>query len=565
MKKWISWLVLAMMMFGFQSVQAQISDLTFDDEYYRLVDRYMVLNNDRLAECTSIKPFNRSVFNKHLVMQPGIATFAPPPKVSSFNNSLFVNDNWDALDSTFYFYKREAKNALLNRFFAYTGSFFSVNEKDFKLVVNPVLAVNGGFSPTENIYRNTRGAELRGSIANKVGFYSFLSENQFRYIEDYRNQTAQTGIIPGTGFIKNFGQNGHDFLNARGYITFGLNKYMTAKFGHDKNFIGNGYRSLIMSDFAKENLFLKIHTRVWKINYVNIFSELTDYQNGGINGLKKKYSAFHYINLRFLNNKAEIGLFENIIFARNDSNQQAGFELNYLNPIIFYRAVEHGLNSSDNAFLGTDWKWNFAINKQFYGQFVLDEFHKNELFGRTGSWVNKWGMQAGVKWFNVLKISNLDFQLETNLVRPYVYTHFKPDQSYTHFDQPIAHPMGANFKEVLAIVRYQPIPKLSFTLKAFNILHGTDSSYTSFTHSGGNINAGYNNRQKEKGIKIGDGLKDKLQIFDVSASYQFYNRTYFDLRLVYRNAKREAPLNSNKAILLMAGLRMNIAQQRFDY
>ena len=52
-------------------------------------------------------------------------------------------------------------------------------------------------------------------------------------------------------------------------------KYLDFQFGYDKNFIGNGYRSLFLSDFGNSYLFLKINTRIWKFNYLNLFMELT--------------------------------------------------------------------------------------------------------------------------------------------------------------------------------------------------------------------------------------------------------------------------------------------------
>jgi hypothetical protein len=69
-----------------------------------------------------------------------------------------------------------------------------------------------------------------------------------------------------------------------------------------------------------------------------------------------------------------LGIWENVIFDRQDSLENDRFEVDYFNPLIFYRAVEHGLNSSDNVLLGMDWKWNFLSRFSFYGQFVLDEF-----------------------------------------------------------------------------------------------------------------------------------------------------------------------------------------------
>ena len=45
--------------------------------------------------------------------------------------------------------------------------------------------------------------------------------------------------------------------------------------------------------------------------------------------------------------RINIGLFESIVFSRPNH-----FELQYLNPVIFYRTVEQMVGSPDNAMIG---------------------------------------------------------------------------------------------------------------------------------------------------------------------------------------------------------------------
>jgi len=144
-------------------------------------------------------------------------------------------------------------------------------------------------------------------------------------------------------------------------------------FGYDKNFIGNGQRSLFLSDFSNSALFLKLNTRIWKLNYQNLFMELQTNERQGADVLiPKKYAAMHHLDLavtKWLN----VGLFEGVIFGREDH-----FEFGYLNPIIFYRSIEQQNNSFDNAVAGLDLKANVAKHFQFYSQFLLDEFNMVE-------------------------------------------------------------------------------------------------------------------------------------------------------------------------------------------
>ena len=149
-----------------------------------------------------------------------------------------------------------------------------------------------------------------------------------------------------------------------------------------------------------------------------------------------------------------LGLFEGVVFGR--LNQ---FEFSYLNPVMFLRPAEQQNGSADNAFVGFDFKANIARRFQVYGQLLFDEFKLDELNNRDGWWANKWALQLGAKYIDAFGVKNLDLQLETNLVRPFTYSHFDTVANYTHYNQPLAHPLMSNIREVVAIARYQPAPK----------------------------------------------------------------------------------------------------------
>jgi len=137
--------------------------------------------------------------------------------------------------------------------------------------------------------------------------------------------------VPGGGFYKDFKDvGGVDYFDARGYITTHVAKIIDIAFGYDKNFIGNGHRSLFLSDFSSNMLFLKLNTRIWKFNYQNLFMELTSGNRLGADNLfPKKYAAMHHLDVavtKWLN----LGLFEGVVFGRKNY-----FEFGYLNPVIF--------------------------------------------------------------------------------------------------------------------------------------------------------------------------------------------------------------------------------------
>jgi len=531
------------------SAQGQ-SPLTSGYFNYHLTDRLEIMQDSLPSELhSSTKPYRRDVvsaFNENLNTLSSI---------DDFNKRYILTDNilFSSQDYSF------RKKPILSHFYKTQSALFIVKQKNFKLVVNPLIGFAGGSDSHDSlpIYRNSRGLDLRGNIGNKVGFYTHIIENQVQYPSFMRQRHAETRVVNGTTLHKGFGEAAEDYFNASGYITFSPINEISVQFGHDKNFIGNGYRSLILSDFSAPYPFLKLNTQVWKFNYQNLFSQHIDFIKQGestTNG--RKYSAFHHLSVN-IGKSLNIGLFENIVFDRSDSTESDRFEVSYLNPLIFYRAVEHGLNSSDNAILGMDWKWNFLNRFSLYGQFVLDEFSKDEMFGRTKSWVNKWGYQAGLKYINVANINNLDLQLEVNQLRPYFFQHRSKSQNWVHYNQSLAHPLGANMRELLAIIKYQPIDRLRLNATYSFSKQGIDSSSTSINY-GGNYLRTYDNKPSGA-IPMFSGIENTISAISLDAHYMLWHNLFLDAGVYIRNQKNDFMTEDRKNTIYRFGLRLNLA------
>ena len=161
---------------------------------------------------------------------------------------------------------------------------------------------------------------------------------------------------------------------------------------------------------------------------------------------------FHFLNLSFL--------VEKIIF-----------EFQYLNPLILYRVVEQKLDSPDNVMLGLDMNYKFGRRTLAYGQLLIDELKISELFKNNGWWGNKIGYQLGIKHYDLFNIKRLNLQFEYNSVRPYTYSHRAAEgldysiASYSHYNQELAHPLGANFRELILLGSYRFSPKWTLSGK----------------------------------------------------------------------------------------------------
>ncbi|HYM92523.1 MAG TPA: hypothetical protein VET23_00135, partial [Chitinophagaceae bacterium] len=458
--------------------------------------------------------------------------------------------------------KYRSRKPLAKNFYQTPANLYEVHIKDFDLIVNPVIqyVVSKEKNNNEKLFLNTRGLYVRGNIANKIGYYAYLTDNQERdpaYVQQWVNTYK---AVPGEGYYKSFKTTGYDYFDASGYFTFNVTKYIDVAFGYDKNFIGNGYRSLFLSDFSNNALFLKLNTRIWRINYQNLFMELNATEPRGPDRLlKKKYVAIHHLDIN-ITKSLNLGLFEGVIFGRPDH-----FDFGYLNPIIFYRSIEQQNGSPDNSIAGLDIKANVAKKFQFYGQLLLDEFVLSEIKKNRGSWVNKWGMQLGGKYIDAFKIKNLDLQFEMNRVRPFTYSHGDSVANYTHYNQPLAHPLGANFQEFIGIARYQPAPKWLIEGKMIYYMQGRDSGNVSY---GSNIflpNV-FPYRTSDFGFNIGSGWKTNVFYTSLLLSYELRENLFLEFNAVFRNLKTTTPpITSNKTSIISFGVRWNMHRREFQF
>ncbi|MFT6416462.1 MAG: hypothetical protein ACJARZ_001809, partial [Dokdonia sp.] len=182
-------------------------------------------------------------------------------------------------------------------------------------------------------YNNTRAVFVQGGLGKKLNFFAAVYESQGRFAE-YFNDLARSiapdggnpAIIPGRGIAKE-GRNGDfDYPVAEGYISYSPSKIFNIQLGHGKQFVGDGYRSLLLSDNASYFPYIKLNTTFWKIKYTNTWTSLRDVrpQVTEEGSFRAKYMANHYLSYN-VSKRLNIGLFESVIWE-NDNGR--GFDFN---------------------------------------------------------------------------------------------------------------------------------------------------------------------------------------------------------------------------------------------
>jgi hypothetical protein len=552
--------VLCVLVYKVSFSQSSFVPLNHASEYF--LDRVEV-KSGRLSNDfhNTNKPFSRQAVSAYV---SGLSSeeYYNLSFIDRKNIDFIKADNWEFIDKD-----SISHPGFLKLFFKKKNDFIHYENEDFDIHASPILGLNIGANSAygmrneRTVSNNTRGVEIRARINKKLGFYSMFTDNitvpdnyQVNYFQQYHG-------FPYESFIKIINEDSTqlkvNYFQALGYFTFKPIKSLQLTFGHDKNFVGNGVRSLILSDFSAPYLQLRLDLRLGRFQYQNIFGQMTNKQEEIVQYSQKtntpKYMAFHHLNVN-ITKKLNVGIFENVMFG----NRKVGFDPNYLNPIIFYRFVEGYLGSSDNAMVGADFRWNVFKTATLYGQFVLDEFHTKE-FGKDDWWAKKYAWQLGLKYYDVLGVSNLDLLVEHNRARPYMYSHFTSFTNYVNYNLPIAHPLGANFKENIVTLNYQPTQKLQMRVTGSFAIKGEDQD--SLNYGGDIIKMNFLNKPLEYGVKQGQGFENKITFVEARASYMLWHNIYADA--IYR--MRRDSYASGQENTYSVGLRWNFAYRNYMY
>jgi len=454
-----------------------------------------------------------------------------------------------------------------------------VQGDDYWFTFDPIFDLQAGkdnaadFSTTFN---NTRGVYIQGGLGKQFSFSTSFYESQGRfahYINNYAESLRAFGpdpaIIPGRGIGKRFKKDAYDYPVAEAYLSYTPNKFINIQFGHGKNFIGDGYRSLLQSDVSSPSTFLKLNTKFWKIKYTNTWMWLRDVRPEVVQdkAFLTKYMANHYLSWN-VSKRFNLGLFESVMWTNSNDR---GFDVNYLNPLIFFRALEFETGQgAGNALVGLSGKYKLSNNANIYSQFILDEFSLNDITGGKKSWKNKYGYQIGLKYFNAFKIDNLLFQMEYNRVRPYTYSHNTIVLNYAHDNQSMAHLWGSNFSETILIGRYHynrwfADAKIVFGKKGFDFNNDVDD----FSY-GGDIYRNYNERPFESGVTVGQGNTTNIFHFEIQSGYVLNPTTNLKLfaYVSYRDFNPDADTAAsfkNSTLWFSLGLRTDLFNWYFDF
>ncbi|MFN8257485.1 MAG: hypothetical protein U0W24_17455 [Bacteroidales bacterium] len=444
-----------------------------------------------------------------------------------------------------------------------TEDFIKTEHNSFSLRVNPLFNFEWQKEINDNpdYFINTRGIEFKGDIGRSFSFYSSFYENQASYVDYITDEINRTLVVPGQGAVKKLENNRFDFSRAEAYVSFSFKKYLNLQFGHSKLFIGEGYRSLILSDNSFCYPFMKISLAFNKFNYVLLWSQYQSFSGAYYNYHQRKYNALGYLSWS-PKSGYEFALVESIIWPGNTPDNASKFTLNYFNPIILFRTFQFGLDNEKNILLALNSRIKIYRFAQVFTQFVLDKTD-NENKPQ-----NNYAFQIGIKQFDLFhgKLKNQTFYLhgEFNFIAPYTYTWDNAQQSFSHYNQPLAHPAGSGLKEFLGIINYT-YKDFSLILRAAYIINSRDTVNSNFGSDVFKSNSSIPGIVSDIGNQPGQGIKNEIVLLKSELTYLVNSATNFQFFVSINIRRMKNQLENENIKYLAFGIRTNLNNYYYDF
>lgn len=432
----------------------------------------------------------------------------------------------------------------------------------------PLIDAVGGASTGEDDpakYRVGGGGWLEWNAGPRWTLHADV-QGWVEALPDYLDSTTRaTQVTAGEGYAQGGGP-AFTHYDWNAWADYKAGDYFHLTLGKGKNSFGEGYRSLFLGDEAYSYPYFRITTTAWHIRYVNLFALMDDIRGAGGDPTRfaKKFTSMHYLSWN-VSKRINLGVFEAIVWQDNDPKYPRGFDLNYVNPVIFYRPVEYGLGSPDNALLGMAVNVKLGRRTLAYSQLLFDEFLLKNVRAGKGWYGNKQGLQLGVTAHDAFHARGLTLRVEMDYVRPFMYTHSDTRQNYSHYGQPLAHPYGSGFLEALVQGEWRRDRWMVGNVFSFAVM-GQDTTDAANGSYGNNIFLPESDRPLRDGVRaenfgyyLGEPSEQRIFQNELRVGYQLEPRSGLMLELAYTFRAQEPEIG--EALLtnyVRVGLTANI-------
>ncbi|MFD2742970.1 MULTISPECIES: hypothetical protein [Sphingobacterium] len=397
----------------------------------------------------------------------------------------------------------------------------------------------------KGLWTNTRGAQAGLTVGNKFSLYVNFFENQARFPTHIDSSAMRIGGLPGQGFSTGIATGEYDWMNTAVNMTYDLDTAFRVTLAYDKLHIGDGYRSMLVSESPYNFAHAHFSGSVKRFQYNSIWGTLLDRFNPRMTegedafttrmGEGVKYAAFQYVDYLAANNLT-IGAFHSLIWAQDHGAEKSGA----------------------NGGLGLNVKYRPIPKWIVYGQLYADRLSK---FSFNKDSDRRTSYQFGVKTHDLFSVDRLNATVEYNQAAPYTYQNENNRINYSNNGEPIAHPNGANFREILAILTYR-WNRIDLYGQSMFARYGVDSSPLS--NVGQNI---FRQDIPNIGNRIGQGELRNLLYNEIRAAYIINPR--YNLRaevgFINRIQDGSSTFGRSNANIITIGLRSSFRTFQTEY
>jgi hypothetical protein len=401
---------------------------------------------------------------------------------------------------------------------------FEIKGDDYSIQISPVLNVGLGKdyadTTSRRLFNNTRGFLVEVDLTDKFSFTSALYENQNRFThyesnyynsigERYPNPDStyniQNGIVPGAARTKIFKEDGFDYAYAIGNVVYAPKSYLRFMLGNNANFVGEGYRSLFLSDNSVPSVYFRADATIAKrFDYTLLRSKQFNvirrtYYNTVEAYYEPKLFSSHFLNYR-ANEKLSIALFEGSYWNIGDSVSTRRVDGGFYVPLPF---VGSFFSNPKNVSTLTGLQMNYIAlpNLRLYGQLALTNWNTKSI-----------GSQIGLRYYNFLGLPKSLLQLEYNNIPKRLYLSDNSQLNYSSYNLPTAHPKGNGFQEIILRFNYTK-KRVYFDVKSilYLVKNYQATNLIASNYSIPSVNGTIYNQQIEIGYRF--NTKINLELF----------------------------------------------------
>jgi hypothetical protein len=481
-----------------------------------------------------------------------------------YNSDTFNHTAWKPvlyIDST---YQKSARSWLYRKFFE--EHLLQLQQRGFNIFADVLFDEYAGSSkryvPTGNatdktkfIYMNTRGYDFSGNVGDKFYFQTDLFENQGSFAGYVDSFIRKSGVIPFQNSYKGLKEKGFDFSYSSAKLIYVPNKHLLFNLGYGTNFIGDGYRSLLLSDYNTNYPYFRTALTFGNFQYSVMYSQyITDKKAYTYaEGYPRKWGQTYLLDWH-ATKKLNVGIFNSVISSIEDADHNTDYGFTHFSPIIFVHAAKSPSGISNNDIYGVNVKYNILSSVNGYAQFMSD------YSGKAG-WQKRYGYQIGVRAGDLFNVRGLSAQAEFNTVRPYSYASDTITTVYAHNNQPLAHPLGANFKEAVFVADYN-YKRWWFRIETLFSRYGVDSAST--------VNYGHDifkplSTHSIEDASTGQGLSTDLFFTDAKVAYILNRKTNLRIETgaTYRKEVNKAKTFTD--VYFYVGIRFTFRKLIYDF